>query len=92
MFIDPHSKLPRSIFSCAPSWLNLHKSTENRIGPDPPIDVSAVVADLKSAALDRLDEMQVLGPSNFAEHDIEGAKVARIHWLDGAKLTRFYAR
>lgn len=74
------------------SWLNPYKSAENRIGSDPSIDMSAVVSDLEPAVLDRLYEMQVLGPSNFAEHDIAGTKVAWSHWLDRTKLTRLNAR
>lgn len=54
--------------------------------------MAAVVPDLKSAILNRFDEMQILGPANFAEDDIAGSKIARTDRLDGAKLTGFDAR
>jgi hypothetical protein len=74
------------------SWLNPYKSTENRIGSYPSIDVSAVVPDLEPAILNRLHEMQILGATDFAEHDIAGAKLTRVHGLDGAKLSGFDSR
>ena len=74
------------------SRLNFHKSTKNRIRPDPSIDMPTIIPNLEPAILDRLDEMQVFGAADFAEYDIAGAKFMRFHGLDGAKLPRFDSR
>jgi hypothetical protein len=49
--------------------LNRHAAAEYPIGPDPAVDAAAIVADLKSAALDCLDQVQILGAAHTAEDD-----------------------
>src|SRR5688500_4611728 len=52
------------------SGLHPDATAENRAGRNPAVDSSPVVADLEPRALDRLNQMQVLRPVHFAEHDV----------------------
>ena len=93
----PFASLPISSIAPNPvvpdhSRFNLHKPTENRIRPNPPIDVPTIIPNLEPTILNRLHEMQVFGAADFAEYDIAGAKFMRFHGLDGAKLSGLDAR
>jgi hypothetical protein len=55
----------------------------NAISPDPTVDVSFVVADLKAFPLNRFDQVQVLFSPNFTKDNISSFKFA-LYWFDCA--------
>jgi hypothetical protein len=56
--------------------------TVDAVGADPAVDVAAVVADLEAGAVDAFDEVKVIAPTNFDEHDVVGLKGG---WVAGLK-------
>src|SRR5262245_41206677 len=69
--------------------LDSDQSAEDRRWADPAVDSAAVVPDLEPAAVDRLDEMQVLVPAHPTEDDVTHNQRRGIHGLDRAELPRF---
>src|SRR6185312_7566338 len=67
--------------------LHLRALAEDAVGADPAIDVAAIVADLKAAALDRLHEMQILRAAYATEHDVAHRERRRIDRRYRAQLT-----
>ena len=50
--------------------LNANALAEYTTSSHPTIDATAVIANLKPTALDRLDDMKVFATCNFAQHDV----------------------
>ena len=63
--------------------------SENRVGGDPPIDASAIVANLKSRTLNRLDQMQILASVQFAKNNVTDFDRNGFSRNDSAELARF---
>jgi hypothetical protein len=59
-----------AVSTCTESRLDFHTPAVHRGRAYPAIDATAIISDLKSAALHRFDEMQILAPADFAEHNI----------------------
>jgi len=62
------------------------QAAEDLAARDPAVDAAAVVADLESLALDRLDEVQVLVAHHTAEHDVTDHRDVVAERLDRAAL------
>jgi hypothetical protein len=54
---------------------------------DPNIDEPAIVANLKSFAIDGFDEMEILGTSNLTQHDVTDTERVRIQRDNSAQLS-----
>jgi len=62
------------------SSFNLRSSAVNAVVSNPTVDVASVVANLKSAAIHGLDEVQVITTSDFDQNDVV--------WLKRRWITR----
>ena len=63
---------------------------ENRICSYPPVNAPAIVADLKSFSLNRLDEVNILSAIYLAQHNIASDQRRRVFdWFNGAELAGF---
>jgi hypothetical protein len=60
------------------SSLNLRGSAANAVVSNPTVDVASVVANLKSAAVHCLNEVQVITASDFDKNDVAWLKRRRV--------------
>jgi hypothetical protein len=51
-------------------WLDTNAFSKDAIRPDPPVDFTAIIADLKSLAADGLHNVQIFSPMHLVEHDV----------------------
>jgi hypothetical protein len=66
----------------AVSSLNFRGSAVNAVVSDPTVDVTSVVANLKSTAVHCLDKVQVITASHFDKNDIVSLKRRQIARLN----------
>src|SRR5262249_17262157 len=70
------------------SLLDPHAFAIDRMAGNPTVDVAAVVADLDTAALQRLDQVKVLPAADLAQDDVADLERGRVHRGHGAQLPR----
>ena len=63
--------------------MHADETAEDRVRADPTVDEAAVVSDLESLALNRLDDVEVFRALDLAQHDIANLDVLLL-WNVGA--------
>ncbi|WP_265595230.1 hypothetical protein [Verrucomicrobium sp. BvORR106] len=71
----------------AGSFLHSDAAAEDAVHAYPTIDAATVVSNLKTTRLPRFDQVQVLGASHLAEHNIPDFQLVLSDWCDGAKIS-----
>src|SRR5947209_2781920 len=71
------------------SILDADAPSEDPHSSDPAVDPASVVSDLKPAALDRLDQVQILAAVDLAEYDIAHFEFPQLNWRNSAELAGF---
>src|SRR5689334_3493419 len=71
---------------CGASVFHPRADTEDRVLRHPAVDAAAIVADLKTRAGDRLDQMQIFVAADLAQHDVAYLESIMIDGRDGAEL------
>src|SRR5690242_17811343 len=75
------------------SRLDAHQPPEDRVLADPAVDLPVVVADLIAPVLgDRLDDVQIVGPADRAQHHVADLELVQVDRLDRAELPRLDPR